>query len=104
MIFRAAHEQVSIFAGGEEIFRRDYAYPGVHTESVSLPAPRRTLLRIEMKTRGQALVFEDHVFVGYNTSFHVALKWMIVGPMLLAALPFLWADRGIGGGRATLPG
>ncbi len=98
---------MTIFAGGEEIFRSDYAYPGVQTETVSLPAPRRVLLRIEMKISEQAsLVFEDHVFVGYNTRFHVALKWMIVGPMVLAALPFLWADRGGGiwGGRAALPG
>lgn len=96
---------MTIFAGGEEIFRRDYSSPGVQTETVSLPAPRRSLLRIEMKTGAQSLVFEDHVFVGYNTRFHVALKWMIVGPMVLAALPFLWADRGgAGSGRADLPG
>lgn len=57
-----------------------------------------------MTTEPQSLVFEDHVFVGYNTRFHVALKWMIVGPMVLAMLPFLWGDGGIGGSRIALPG
>lgn len=62
------------------------------------------LLRIEMTTKPQSLVFQDHVFVGYNARFHVVLKWMIVGPIVLAAMPFLWVDRGIGSGRVALPG
>eukprot|EP00752_Nemacystus_decipiens_P003264 g3021.t1 len=96
--------QIFVFAGTEEIFRRDYAHPGRKTEAISLKAPRRALLRIQMTTSPQSLAFEDHVFVGYNTRFHVALKWMIVGPVVLAALPFLWSDGGFLGSRVSLPG
>ncbi|CAN0204749.1 unnamed protein product, partial [Scytosiphon promiscuus] len=96
--------QVKIFAGTEEIFRRDYSHPGVQTETISLNAPRRALLRVEMTIQPQRQVFEDHVFVGYNTRFHVTLKWMIVTPMVVAALPFLWGGRGSGGNLVGLPG
>lgn len=99
--------QVTIFAGREEIFRHDYERPGAQVATVSLKAPRHELLRIEMVARPQALIHEDYVFVGYNTKFHVALKWMIVAPMVLAALPlFWWADRGnyFGNERTSLPG
>lgn len=97
-------KQIIIFAGTEEIFRRDNMYEGTHVATVSLEAPRRVLLRIEMTNKAQRLVFEDHVFVGYNTKFHVALKWMIAMPMVLASLPFLWPDRGFRGTRVGLPG
>ncbi|CBJ28983.1 conserved unknown protein [Ectocarpus siliculosus] len=96
--------QITIFAGTEEIFRRDNMYGGTHVATVSLEAPRRVLLRIEMTNKAQRLVFEDHVFVGYNTKFHVALKWMTAIPMVLASLPFLWPDRGFRGTRRGLPG
>ncbi|CAM9580319.1 unnamed protein product [Pylaiella littoralis] len=98
--------QVTIFAGTEEIFRHAYERPGVQVATVSLKAPRHELLRIEMRIRPQTLVFEDHVFVGYNTKFYVAFKWMIVAPMALAALPlFWWADRSsTGSGGTSLPG
>lgn len=96
--------QIAIFSGAEAIFRRDYAHPGLKTEAISLASPRRALLRVEMTIAPQSLVFEDHAFVGYNTRFHVALKWMIVGPMVLAALPLLWSGGGIGGSRIALPG
>ncbi|CAM9555341.1 unnamed protein product [Ectocarpus fasciculatus] len=96
--------QITIFAGTEEIFQRDKMYAGTHVATVSLEAPRRALVRIEMTNKAQRLVFEDHVFVGYNTKFHVALKWMIAAPMVLASLPFLWADRGFRGSRGGLPG
>lgn len=95
-------QQISIFAGTEEIFRRDNMYPGTHVATVPLEAPRRALLRIEMTNQAQRLVFEDHVFVGYNAKFHVVLKWMIATPMVLASLPFLWPDRGFRGTRGGL--
>ncbi|CAN0461043.1 unnamed protein product [Laminaria digitata] len=85
-------------AGTEEIFH-SYRHAGIHTVTISLKSPRHALLRIEM-TNGQGLYFEDHVFVGYNTSFHAALKWMLVSPVALAALLFLWVQPAI---RTHLP-
>lgn len=101
---RQTNRQIKVFAGTEEIFRRDYSRPGIQVETISLDAPRRALLRVEMTIRPQRLVFEDHVFVAYNTRFHATLKWMIVTPMVVAALPFLWGGRGSGGSLAGLPG
>lgn len=67
--------------------------------TLALESPTHALLRIEMINRHR-LSFEDHVFVGYNISFHAALKWMLVSPVVLASLLFLWVQPG---SRTQLP-
>lgn len=84
-------KQVTISAEREILFKETFQRPGIKTATLSLNSPRKVLLHVQMVNR-QYLVFEDYVGVGYNTWFHSALKWTVVGPLVLAFLPLLWGQ------------
>lgn len=89
--------KVSVFSGADTrraLVSRTFSSPGFHTIEVDLGSPQRATLLVSMDTE-HGLHYEAAVEVGYNTGFHHVLKWMLMGPVLLAASAMLL----LGGGR-----
>ncbi|CAN0342371.1 unnamed protein product [Ascophyllum nodosum] len=99
---RSRHYQITISAGTKKIFRHAYDRPGVYQATLALETPGSGLLHINMVNE-QGLSAEDYVSVGYNTGFHAVLRWMLVAPVVLASLPFLWISPRVNDGGTNLP-
>mmetsp|Transcript_10831 Transcript_10831/g.20033 ORF Transcript_10831/g.20033 Transcript_10831/m.20033 type:complete len:1046 (+) Transcript_10831:90-3227(+) len=72
----------------EQILREEYHGPGRYSVSIPVAPPGEDSLVLGMYT-DHGLYFEDHVDVAISTRFYVWLKYMLLFPLAVLAVPLL---------------
>ena len=75
------------------LFRKIYDHPGIYTEQVFVPFGPGYYSIIARLTTTHGLVYEDSFSFGYNVDFASGLAWIVLMPLVVAAIPLLLARR-----------
>ena len=74
------------------VFHKYYDKTGVFTAQIFIPyGPGHYTLTLRMTTNSQ--VYEDTFHLGYNVNYTAGLTWLVLTPLLLAAVPLLLHQR-----------
>jgi len=75
------------------MFRKTYERPGTYTEQVFVPFGPGYYTVTARLTTTHGLVYEDVFSLGYNINFDTGLAWIVLVPLIVAAIPLLSVRR-----------
>ena len=75
------------------MFRKTYESPGTYTEQVFVPFGPGYYTVTARLTTTHGLLYEDVFSFGYNVDFATGLAWIVLVPLIVAAIPLLSIRR-----------